>query len=189
MARVELFPHQKRLLDVSAGNKNTLFTVGLGLGKTDTSLSKAEALNGLTYPVLILCQKSKINDWKAAASGYNIRFLVMSIDTAWRREKELLKTFQPNSFILIIDESQQIKNTTASRSKFVLKLQPKNTILLSGTPFQKWEDSITHLHLLGCPITKKDFYKRYCNTVLESYGGGRPFIKIVGYKNIPELQR
>jgi len=189
MSRVELYPHQQHLLDVSAGYKNTLFTVELGLGKTDISLSKAEALNGLTYPVLILCQKSKVNDWEKAAAGYNIRFTVMSIDTAWRREKELLKTFRPNSFILIIDESQQVKNANAARTKFVLKLRPKNTILLSGTPFQKWEDSITHLRLLGCPITKKEFYKRYCNTVLESYGGRRPFIKIVGYKNIPELQR
>jgi len=192
LARVSLYNHQKQLVEEGDRYRNNLYTVGLGLGKTDISLTRAEKLTTAepNLKVLVLCQASKIEDWRQKCRLYSISFLVMSIDTAPRRETQLKKMFPDNEFILIVDESQMIKTMSAKRTKFVLNLLPKYKILLSGTPFNKWEESISHLILLGHPITKKDFMNKYCKWTLESFGGklSRPFQKIVGYQNIDELK-
>ncbi|WP_225868762.1 SNF2-related protein [Companilactobacillus kimchii] len=119
----------------------------MGLGKTFVGSEKLWELN--TPFNLVICQKSKINDWIDHFNEYYsddyqvIRYskqpistiptdsiLVVNYETAWRRP-ELLKL---RNFTLMLDESSKIKNERSNQSKFILKLKPENVILLSGTP-------------------------------------------------------
>lgn len=58
---MELFPHQKRVLEQTQGQNRVAYYLDMGLGKTFVG---AEKMNVLNSPVnLIVCQKSKIQDW------------------------------------------------------------------------------------------------------------------------------
>lgn len=159
---------------------------------------------------LVICQKSKIDDWIEHFEKYyyhdavifnltnkkdlesfitfngKSRILgVINYDLAFRRPE--LK--QLANFTLMLDESSMIQNETAKRSKFILKLQPENMILLSGTPTGgKYEKLWSQLHLLGWNISKKLYWKQYVDTeVLDNEG--YPITVIKGYKNIERLKR
>lgn len=112
---------------------------------------------------------------------------IINYELAWRR-KDLLKL---HDFTLMLDESSLIQNTKAKQSKFILKLQPKNVILLSGTPTSgKYENLWSQIHLLGWKITETLYNKQYVNWKLIDVGGF--FHKIVDkeepYKNVDRLK-
>ena len=188
----------------------------MGLGKTFVGAEKAISLN---KDILIVCQKSKIADWKEhffkyyidkmkcdesgvwcydltlnsgmdmfLHSRYRIKIGVINYELAWRRQTELLKL---HDFTLILDESSLIQNQSAKQSKFILKLNPDNVILLSGTPTAgKYENLWSQLHLLGWKISEDVYNRQYVNWKKINMGG---FIhKIVDknnpYKNIDRLK-
>lgn len=159
---------------------------------------------------LIICQKSKIQDWlDHFKEHYNIVpfdltkpkelqdfFLhvdyynmigIINYELAWRR-KQLL---QLSDFTLMLDESSLIQNPKAKQTKFILKLTPAHVILLSGTPVGgKYENLWSQCKLLGWKITEHAFENTYVNwTKIETSG----FItKIVDkedpYKNVDRLK-
>jgi SNF2 family DNA or RNA helicase len=167
---------------------------------------------------LVICQKSKVNDWfkhfcdHYSNMGYsflNLRnkleleyFMEMALnpdatlklvgiinyESAWRR-KDLLKL---KDFTLMLDESSLIQNRKAKQTKFILQLKPKNVILLSGTPTAgKYENLWTQAHLLGWPISEDLYNRQYVNwKTVESDGF---FHKIVDmdnpYKNVERLKQ
>jgi hypothetical protein len=92
-------------------------------------------------------------------------------------------------FTLMLDESSMIQNETAKRSKFVLKLDPANVILLSGTPTSgKYENLNSQLQLLGWRISKDLYWKQYVDT--EWVEDGDFFRKsVIGYKNVERLKK
>ena len=165
---------------------------------------------------LIVCQKSKIEDWVEHFRTYysyipqftydltdpkqfeafikHTQFIgsdgeacygVINYDLVWRR-KQLL---QLKDFTLMLDESSLIQNEQAKRSKFILKLGPKNVILLSGTPTSgKYETLWSQMHLLGWKISKE----LYLNTYVDYHwdeNNGFPVRIIDGYKNVDRLKR
>lgn len=172
----------------------------IGLGKTYVSSEKAN-----TYPlkILVVCQKSKINDWCEhfkSLYDYDVydltkpKFIndfivrcdkcvaVINYDLIWRR-KELLKL---KDFTLVLDESSLINNEVTKRAKFILKMIPTNTILLSGSLCGgKYEKLWSQMNLLGWNISKKMYYAQYVN--MEISPDGYPVIK--GYKNVDRLKR
>ena len=172
----------------------------IGLGKTYISSEKAN-----TYPlkILVVCQKSKINDWCKhfkSLYGYDVydltkpKFIndfiarcdkcvaVINYDLIWRR-KELLKL---KDFTLVLDESSLINNEVTKRAKFILKMIPTNTILLSGSLCGgKYEKLWSQMNLLGWNISKKMYYAQYVD--MEISPDGYPIIK--GYKNVDRLKR
>lgn len=184
----------------------------MGLGKTFTG---AEKLINLGANInLVICQKSKIQDWvehfskyyqfgENACNVYDLtkkdnmnkmfdyikyntakNIFIINYELAFRR-KELL---QLKDFTLMLDESSMIQNETAKRTKFILKMKPKNIILLSGTPTSgRYEKLWSQLHLLGWKISKDLFWKQYVDVeYLENQGFP---IKIVrGYKNVERLK-
>lgn len=111
--------------------------------------------------------------------------LIINYELAFRR-KELLEL---TDFTLMLDESSMIQNETAKRSKFILKLKPKNIILLSGTPTSgKYEKLWSQLHLLGWNISKDLFWKQYVDVeYLENQGF--PIKVVRGYKNVERLKQ
>lgn len=111
---------------------------------------------------------------------------IINYDLAWRR-KELL---QLKNFTLLLDESSLIQNDTSKRTKFILKLQPKNVILLSGTPTGgKYETLWTQMHLLGWNISKDLYLKQYVDQEWKEDGDGNKYSVITGYKNVDRLKR
>ena len=168
----------------------------------------------LDKDILLVCQKSKIDDWKehfleyyAAQivlcdltnklefesfiklqdNGYYIVVGVINYDLMFRRP-DLLKL---ESFTLMLDESSNIQNEKAKRSKFVLKMNPENVILLSGTPVSgKYENLWTQANLLGWNLSKKVYGQHYVNWETIDVGGVP--VKTVNkedpYKNIERLK-
>ena len=166
---------------------------------------------------LIVCQKSKIQDWmdhlkmhyprmivcnltdKSEFETFKLNednpiFMVVGIinyELAWRR-KELLKLQDFQDFTLMLDESSLIQNHKAKQTKFILKLKPSHVILLSGTPVGgKYENLWTQCHLLGWNVTENAFNKSYINWKKIEAGG--MVHKIVDkddpYKNVDRLKR
>ena len=173
----------------------------MGLGKTFVSTEKMVQL-GKDINVIV-CQKSKIDDWvehikqfytqyevieykKQDLTNINVpTVIVINYDLIWRR----LEFNKLKDFTLILDESSYIKNETSKRSKFIMKLKFKNIILLSGTPVAgKYEELYSQIKLLGWKITKKDYWNTYIE-YFEMDINGFPQKKVTGYKNVDRLKR
>ena len=136
---------------------------------------------------LIICQKSKVQDWirhiddnypnalvydltrkndmdmyirVATGETDPFEFRVVGIinyDLIFRRPE--LKRLK--HFTLMLDESSLISNEQAKRSKTVLRMHPDAVVLLSGTPTAgKYERLWSQCRLLEWDISKTDFYDR-----------------------------
>lgn len=205
-----LYPHQKAELEATKDFNRVAYYHDMGLGKTFVGAEKIIQLG--SFINLVVCQKSKIEDWQDhfllyysekttvfnlteksdfkeffEATNKNYKGQVIGIinyDLIFRR-KELLKL---SDFTLLLDESSLIQNEKAKRSKFVLSLKPKNIILLSGTPTGgKYERLWSQLHLLGWNISKDMFYNHYVDYHWDD-SEGFPIIIIDGYKNETRLK-
>jgi SNF2 family DNA or RNA helicase len=113
---------------------------------------------------------------------------IVSYQTAWRRKKLL----ELRNFVLVCDESSNLQNIKAKQTKFILKLDPKNVVLLSGTPVSgKYENLYAQLHLLGWNISEKVYNAQYVNWKKINVGG--MVHKIVDkedpYKNVERLKQ
>ena len=205
-----LYPHQKAELEATQDFNRVAYYHDMGLGKTFVGAEKIIQLG--SHINLVVCQKSKVEDWQdhfhlyysekttifnlTEKSGFKKFFEVIDInyknqiigiinyDLIFRR-KELLKL---SNFTLLLDESSLIQNEKAKRSKFVLSLKPKNIILLSGTPTGgKYERLWSQLHLLGWNISKDMFYNHYVDYHWDD-SEGFPVMVIDGYKNETRLK-
>lgn len=210
---IKLYPHQQQALDdLKDLNKCALYW-DMGLGKTFGGSEKMHQLGARVN--LVICQKSKIDDWVEHFKEYyksDIDALydltnkkafeefiqttevydyltvvgVINYELAFRRPE----LAQLEDFTLMLDESSLIQNENSKRSKFILKkLHPENVILLSGTPTGgKYERLWSQLHLLGWKIKKKMFYDQYVSYHYDDVNGF-PLMVIDGYKNEERLKR
>lgn len=214
MRLLSLMPHQEQILQKTEPLNHVAFYLDMGLGKTFAGSAKMYDLNNAVN--LVICQKSKIDDWidhfreyYSGARVFNLTkakeaeafqqvvgnwisqddFIigVVNYETAFRRPY-LLKL---EGFTLMLDESQLISNETAKRSKFVLKLKPESVILLSGTPTAgKYEKLWSQLMLLGWNISKDAFWNSYVVTEWVEAGDNGYHMEVVrGYKNVDHLKR
>lgn len=209
---MQLFPHQSKALDETKDFNRVAYYLDMGLGKTFVGGEKAKQLD---KPLLVICQKSKIEDWVqhlVDIAGYDtfdltdkkemeffIQVLngdpetanktagVINYDLIFRRSYFAHIT----GFTLMLDESSIIQNEAAKRSKFILKMQPENVILLSGTPTAgKYEKLWSQLRLLGWNISKDLFYKQYVEIEwIEDHNSGFRIPHVVGYKNVDRLKK
>ena len=208
---MKLYDHQVKALQLSEGFDHAAYYHDMGLGKTYTGSEKMVQLGAAVN--LVVCQKSKIDDWyehfeynyfysifdltdKNALDDF-IYFCetwcggcgavgIINYDLIWRR-KELL---QLKDFTLLLDESSLIQNDTSNRTKFILKMQPKNVILLSGTPTGgKYETLWTQMHLLGWNISKDLYWKQYVDQEWMEDSEGNKYSVVTGYKNVDRLKR
>ncbi|MEC3532742.1 SNF2-related protein, partial [Bacillus thuringiensis] len=194
---MQLFPHQDRALNDTYKHSRVAYYLDMGLGKTFVGSEKMWELN--TPYNLLICQKSKIDDWKEHfEQHYDYKVivfdkqqlehippesvLIINYDKVWRRD-ELKKL---KDFTIMLDESSMIKNEKSNRSKFILGLNAENVILLSGTPTGgKYEELWSQLHLLGWNISKKLFLKQF---VVQEWDDKNQQMKITGYKNVERLK-
>jgi len=190
---------------------------GMGLGKTFVGSEKLKQLGSKVN--LVVCQKSKVQDWvdhfrtyypeyktydatsakKDEKRSYFYGFwltyrngsffpsiIVINYDLLWRRP-DLMDL---RSFTLMLDESSLIQNPSAKRTKFILKMQPENVILLSGTPTGgKYERLWTQMHLLGWGISRKLYDQTFMIwDYIDNWQTGYKIPVVKGYKNIPRLK-
>lgn len=199
MSKVTLLPHQERSIAATKDFNRCAYYLDMGLGKTFVGSEKLKELNANIN--LIICQKSKLQDWcehfKTYYQDYNTiiyskpmknipdkSIIIINYDLIWRRP-ELLEL---KDFTLMLDESSCIKNEKSNRTKFILKLKPSNVILLSGTPTGgKYEELYSQCKLLGWKISKKAFWDTYIVTrKMDINGFSIPIV--VGYKNVDRLK-
>ena len=204
---VKLYQHQQEALDETKDKTHVAYYHDMGLGKTFTGAEKMMQLGESKN--LVICQKSKIDDW-VRHFGRNYRVIVFDLtdrkdfndfintellfekyvgvinyELAFRRPE--LKNLV--DFTLMLDESSMIQNENAKRSKFILNLKPKNVILLSGTPTSgKYENLWSQLHLLGWNISKELYWRQYIDTEIID-NEGFPIKVVRGYKNVERLKQ
>ena len=178
----------------------------MGTGKTYVGAEKMIRLGARVN--LVVCQKSKIDDWVEHFNnnyyGYAVFDLtdkdaladwldygkekvgIINYEMVWRRPV-LLRLV---NFTLLLDESSLIQNETAKRTKFILKMQPKNVILLSGTPTGgKYENLWSQMRLLGWKISKQTYWNQYIEIEYLDTAGGRSIPIVRGYKKVDRLKR
>lgn len=208
---IKFFAHQAQALELTKNCNKVAYFHDMGLGKTFTGAEKMVRLGAKMN--LLICQKSKIQDWAShfkehypeivvwnltnkkefdnfklfCVEGY-IHVAIINYELAWRR-KQLLEL---QDFTLMLDESSLIQNRKAKQTKFILKLQPANVILLSGTPTAgKYENLWTQAHLLGWNISERLFQNQYVNWLKMKLFSGQ-YISVVDkenpYKNVERLK-
>lgn len=205
---INLYKHQADELEATKDMNKVAYYHDMGLGKTFTGAEKLIQLGAKVN--LVICQKSKIDDWiEHFRNNYerlNIinytsckkntlettmdfvpdftQIIIVNYELAFRR-KELL---QLKDFTLMLDESSLIQNEQAKRSKFIMRLNYKNLILLSGTPTSgKYERLWSQLHMLGWTISKDLFWRQYVDTEIID-NQGFPLKVVRGYKNVDRLK-
>lgn len=210
---IKLFPHQEVALNATEGMNRVAYYLDMGLGKTFLGAEKAVRMERKIN--LVVCQKSKVQDWvnhfkthypyykavdltdKKTQDWFfkdyvpydcNTCFGVVNYDLIWRRKQFL----NLKDFTLILDESSLIQNQKSKRTKFILKMNPANVILLSGTPTGgKYENLWTQLHLLGWDISEKVYNAHYVNW--KKISVGCKIHKVVDkddpYKNVERLKQ
>lgn len=206
---VNLFEHQRQALKQTENFNRCAYYLDMGLGKTFTGSEKMIQLCAKVN--LVVCQKSKVQDWVEHFKKYYKEPYIGVIDltaknavetiTHWnfdfpcvgiinydlifrRHELEQLKYFT-----LMLDESSLIQNETSKRAKFILKkLHPENVILLSGTPTGgKYEKLWSQCRLLGWKISKEAFWNNYVKFHFDERNGF-PMRIVDGYKNVERLK-
>ncbi len=208
-----LFPFQQRILDETAAYNRVAYYLDMGLGKTFVGAEKARHLDGRI--VLTVCQKSKVQDWIDHFVQYNFEqqfgmiydctkwnkddweafernpnepcIMVINYDLIFRR-KQMLSL---ENFTLVLDESSQIQNEKAKRTKFIMKMNPLNVVLLSGTPTSgKYENLWAQLNLIGWGISQRVYNKQYVNWKKIEVGGFPMNVvdKEIPYKNVERLK-
>lgn len=208
--QMTLFPHQLKSLEETKDFNRVAYYLDMGLGKTFVGSEKMKQLG--TDLNILVCQKSKIDDWSEHFESYysethvvyNLTNKVELVDFLYKVETkakigvinyDLL--FRRSDFLhiehftLILDESSMIQNDRAKRSKFVLQMKADNVILLSGTPTSgKYENLWTQIHLLGWKISKELYNKQYVNWKKVDFGGFPQWIvdKDDPYKNVDRLK-
>lgn len=206
---MNLYPHQIEALELIKDKNHCAIYYDMGLGKTFIGSEKMKEIGAKVN--LVICQKSKVDDWVEHFEKYYPRYhvinytiekeakqfyelyangspiiIVINYDLVWRRP-ELLKL---SEFTLMLDESSLITNRTANRSKFILKLAAKNVILLSGTPTAgKYEKLWSQLQLLGWNIDEETYFKSYVDYKWVETEDGYWEKKILGYKNVDHLKK
>lgn len=208
-------PHQEKVLNQTKDFNRVAYYLDMGLGKTFVGAEKVWELNNDVN--LVICQKSKIDDWvqhfkdhypdyevfdlthKSQAITFRNRIDTKSI---YHRGVQIIGvinydlTFRRdwllkiNEFTMMLDESSLITNENAKRSKFILKMKPESVVLLSGTPTAgKYERLWSQVQLLGWNINKKTFWNSYVDTKWVENGDGFKQEVIVGYKNVEHLKK
>lgn len=211
---LKLMPHQEQVLDNTANFDHVAYYLDMGLGKTFVGAEKLWELNNAVN--LVICQKSKVQDWIEHFIKYYPEYHVHDLtkkkeSTVFMNEVESLSFYDDRpdvigvinydicfrrdwlkklqNFTLLLDESSLISNENTKRAKAVLKMNPESVILLSGTPTAgKYEKLWSQLKLLGWNIDKDTYWKSYVDTEWIEDGDFYRQV-ILGYKNTDHLKK
>ena len=215
MNDLHFMPHQDEALNKTERFNRCAYYLDMGLGKTFVGAEKMYLLNNAVN--LVICQKSKIDDWVQHFTEYYPEYKVLNLTKKsetitfrnligtkemYNKDVQIVGIINYETafrrdwllklvdFTLMLDESSLITNETAKRSKFILKMKPESVVLLSGTPTAgKYERLWSQVQLLGWNINKKTFWNSYVDTKWVENGDGFKQEVIVGYKNVEHLKK
>lgn len=139
------------------------------------------------YEVIALEGNSKkksatLADWESNEQALQVA--VVNYESSWRIEDAILR-WKPE--LMVLDESQRIKNAGAKQSKILHKIGKTVPfrMLLTGTPVSQGPlDFFSQLKFADPTILGSSYYAvkaRYAIT------GGYEGRQVIGYKNLPEL--
>lgn len=187
-----------------------LFDMGMGKSLTAAAVAARRYEHGEIKKLLIVCPSAVMPVWEREFKNVTVdhslsllegsitkrvqllkffpneglRVAVINFEGTWRMLKELL-TWRPD--MLIVDESQKIKNHKSRQSKAVHKLAKaaKYRIILTGTPISNSPmDVYSQWKVIDESIFGSSFYAfrgRY------AIMGGYSNKQVVSYKNLEEL--
>ena len=186
-----LFDYQKEIVDAS--DVSAALFMKMGTGKTITSLKIAEKFE--CKKLIVICLKSKIQDWKDEIINETYfkekDFIVINYESAWRTTK-LLDFCDPRTMV-IVDESHKMKNPKSKISQYIRYLgkSTKYKLILTGTPQnQEYYDYWAQMNFIDSDlysISLKDFEHIYVNYILD-YQKGHFFKKIDSYNETDKLK-
>ena len=125
----------------------------------------------------------------------HLNVLIMNVDAfATERGRKLSNRFlMTRQSMMVVDESTVIKNPSALRTKAITKLGflARYRVIMTGSPITKSpEDLYAQCNFLNHELlgfsSLYTFRARHCQMQRLSFGG-RSFNKVVGYKNLDEL--
>ena len=187
-----LFDYQKEIVE-NAQKASALF-MKMGTGKTITSLKIAEKYQ--CTKLLVVCLKSKIQDWidEIEEETYFIKgeYMVINYESIWRNTKAI--DFTDERTCIIVDESHKIKNPKSKVSQYMRYLGnlTKYKLILTGTPQnEEYYDYWMQMGFIDSPVYKiplKDFENWYVNYTLD-YQKGHFFKRIESYNDTERLKR
>lgn len=139
------------------------------------------------YEVVALEGDSKkksalLDDWKQ--NGQALQIAVVNYESSWRIEDAIMR-WKPE--LVVLDESQRIKNSGAKQSKVLHKIgrTVPFRMILTGTPVSQGPlDFFSQMKFADPTILGSSYFaakSRYAIT------GGFEGRQIIGYKNLPEL--
>ncbi|MEM3846539.1 MAG: SNF2-related protein [Candidatus Parvarchaeota archaeon] len=188
-----VYPYQKAGIEFIYKHKKALLADDMGLGKT----IEAIGLINLTRPksILIVTPKIALSVWEYELKrwltlSYNITvndgiqnegIVLMNYEKLLKYENEVTSRSWD---LIILDESQYIKNFRSKRTKIALKLKGDRKLLLTGTPILNHpEELFTQLRFLDHPLANS--FKEFAdNFLVPSEWGGYQ-----GGKNLGILQQ
>ena len=188
----KLFAFQKAAVDKIIQNNGGLLSFEMGLGKTPTSIVAIESVLSLKDNILVVCPANVriqwAQQWRKWGKNRPTHIISKGKDYAFLdKDKEgsliicsyglLSSELESFTFGAIIsDESQEIKNIKAKRTKEMLSLSSNNKnalkLALTGTPINEPKDFWSQLDFI---YPKRygsfwDFARRYCNMYDNGYG-------------------
>jgi SNF2 family DNA or RNA helicase len=209
------YDHQKRAYLIGTALNSAAFLMEMGTGKTLAAIAVAgkRFMDKEVDRLLVLAPLSILHVWKQEFEQHAdfpvnvvvlndaqmvkkkhkidvcnkpdvLNVLIVSYETSWRMPDELV-AWKPQ--MMILDESQRIKNKKAKRSEFVHELgdEVKYKLILTGTPVtQSPVDLFSQYRFLNKNIFGMNFYhfrNKYCQM------GGYMNKVIVGFQNLDDL--
>lgn len=186
----QLYDYQQKIVEKCSNFDSNALFMSMGTGKTVTSLEIYKTKP--CYKILVVCLKSKIEEWKRDIKDQTNcnDFMVINFESVWRKNDYL--NYVDNNTFVIVDESHKIKSWSSKISKYMLKIgkKTKYKIILTGTPQNNgYIDYFNQLRFLGwLDMTVTRFKNEYCvYHQIKDGNGVFLFPKLVGYKNTDKI--
>ncbi len=209
-----LYAHQQAAYEIAVTLDHTALLMEQGTGKTLVAIAAAghRYLQGQVKRLLVVAPLSVLSEWRRQFREHTafphrievltgsmalrsrtlkdwedtsgLQVVVINYDGAWRMLEDLVE-WKPD--MVIADESQQIKNGQAQRSKalHILGKRTRYRMILTGTPVaQSPLDFFSQYKFLDPSIFGNSYVRfrdRYA--IMGGYGG----YQVVGYQNLEEL--
>lgn len=195
-----LFGYQKAGVAYGRAKKCVLIGDEMGLGKTPQAIAIVHAENA--FPCVIVCRASLQENWireirrwvpgRTLATVPNTKadFTILTHHALTTHAESICRYTKVRA--LVIDESQDVKNSKAKRTKAALQIvrecKPEYRFLLTGTAVENRPfEFVSQLQILGMLDALggwKHFTRHYCNAHNNGFG-----MDFSGSANLEELNR
>ena len=182
-------PYQKAGIAYAAQRTNALIADEMGLGKTIQALGLINLKQDIRT-VLVIAPKSTLLNWQREAERWLVReveLVTINYDMISKRPELMGRVWD----LVVLDESQYVKNPKAKRTKAALAVPASRRLFLTGTPIlnrpvELWP-TLEKIDPAGLGRNFFGFAKRYCGA--RQIRAGRKLVwDFSGSSNLGELQ-